>query len=255
VKLRIPHRRPVQAAVAGAITVGVVGLGIGAYAVDGALSSGNGGSSSAVAVNTKDGTTKYAIALKVVPVTTGTVTSGNAAVAVNAGCTDCSSVAISFDGLVVWGSPSAVVPTNIAWSENIDCIDCTAVTDALQVVTGTGGMAMVTGEGRRQIAAIRVDLESLRTEDLTLDQLTARVQADEQAFVGVLHNDVFPIGPPQASTSASTDPAATTAPSDTASAPADAGTMPTTDSPAPTDPTTSPAPTASDTSTPAPTAS
>lgn len=153
-----------------------------------------GDNSAAVGVNTVDGRTVYAIKLRIIQTSRDTVDASNAAVAINSGCTGCSTVAISFEGVLVAGSPSDFEPTNLALAANIDCSGCTAFADAYQKVVQSSTRVRITGDGRREIARIRQDLNTLRTADLTLAQLRARVAADEQAFAAVLNNDIVPIG-------------------------------------------------------------
>jgi putative peptide zinc metalloprotease protein len=206
-----------------------------AQAVDGASSpdttaspaaGGNGDDNTAVGVNTKDGKTVYALRLKIVQVTGETVDAGNAAVAVNSGCSDCSTVAIAFEGVVVVGSPSNFSPTNLALAMNESCSGCTAFADAYQQVVQTSTRVRITGEGRRQIASIRKDLNDLRNADLTLEEIRARVAADEQAFADVLRTQLTPVGhvtepAPTSGADVSDNPAATTAEPSTTATPVD----------------------------------
>jgi putative peptide zinc metalloprotease protein len=192
-----------------------------AHAVDGAISpdasaspaaGGNGDDNVAAGVNTTDGRTVYAIKLKIVQVAGDTVDAANAAAAVNAGCTDCATVAIAFEGVLVAGSPSDFEPNNLALAMNVNCSGCTAFADAYQQVVQRSTRVRITGEGRRKVAAVRQDLESLRTSDLSLEQIVARVKADEQAFADVLLNDCVPIGhvtepPPSGAPDVSDSPA------------------------------------------------
>ena len=230
-----------------------------AHAVEGASSSdttasspagGNGDDNAAVGVNTKDGKTVYAFRLKIVQVTGETVDAGNAAVAVNSGCTGCSTVAVAFEGVVVVGSPSDFEPTNLAWASNVNCSGCTAFADAYQQVVQTSTRVRVTKEGRTQIASIRQDLNDLKHSDLTLDQIKARVAADEQAFADVLRNQLTPVGhvtepAPQNATDVSDNPdAATAEPSEPAGSPTAGASAPSADdsaSPAPPPPSGEPA--------------
>jgi putative peptide zinc metalloprotease protein len=176
-----------------------------AHAVDGAISpdssaspaagsNGSGDDNVAAGVNTTDGRTVYAIKLKIVQVSGDTVDAGNAAAAVNSGCTDCSTVAIAFEGVLVAGSPSDFEPNNLALAMNVDCSGCTAFADAYQQVVQRSTRVRITGAGRQRVAAIRKDLESLRTQDLSLEEIVARVKADEEAFAAVLLNDCVPVG-------------------------------------------------------------
>lgn len=211
-------RRPAVLAVSALVALAAMLSGglVVAHAVDGtptadaspsaaAGGGGNGDNNVAAGVNTTDGRTVYAIKLKIVQVAGDTVDATNAAVAVNSGCTDCSTVAVAFEGVVVVGSPSDFEPTNLALAMNVECSGCTAFADAYQQVVQTSTRVRVTGEGRRQIAAIRRDLDSLRQSDLTLDQIRARVAADEKAFAEVLLTQMTPVGHVTAPAAGGTD--------------------------------------------------
>ena len=199
-------RRPV--AVVGLSAVALAALLSGglvvAHAVDGtpaadpspssSAATGNGTDNVAAGVNTKDGRTIYAIRLKIVQTTNDTVDATNAAVAVNSGCTGCSTYAIAFEGVIVVGSPSTFDPTNLAIAYNQDCSGCTAFADAYQQVVQTSTRVRITKEGRQEIARIRKDLNDLRHSTLSLDEIAARVSADEQAFAQVLSTQLVPVG-------------------------------------------------------------
>ena len=233
--------------------------GVSAPAADASASpaaGGNGGTNVAVAQNGTDGRTVYAIRLKIVQTARDTVDATNAAVAV-ASCTDCSTVAISFEGVLVVGSPSDFQPTNLALAYNQNCYGCSTFADAYQQVVQRSTRVRITGAGRQKLAAIRRDLESLRTSGLSFEEVIARVKADEQAFADVLLNDCVPVGhvttaadpsAPDVSDSPAADLAPTTAAPDASSSPSPS-TAPSTDpamSPSPTDsPSASPSPTAS----------
>jgi putative peptide zinc metalloprotease protein len=198
-------RRPLVLGAAAVVALAALLSGglVVAHAVDGvtgsdttagSTASGNGDDNVAAGVNTTDGRTVYAIRLKIVQVTGETVDAANAAAAVNSGCSDCTTVAIAFEGVLVVGSPSDFEPTNLALAMNVNCSGCTAFADAYQQVVQRSTRVRITGEGRRKVAALRQDLESLRTADLSLEEIRARVAADEKAFADVLLHDCVPIG-------------------------------------------------------------
>lgn len=170
----------------------------------------------AAAVNTKDGRTVYAIKLKIVRTSADTVTPTNAAIAVNSGCTGCATVAIAFEAVLVTGSPSTFAPTNLAIAYNEACSGCVAFAEAYQQVVQTSTRVRITPEGRRRIAAIRKDLNSIRKDELSIEEIRARVAAAEQAFAEVLRTEIVPVGKV-------TDPAPADAPdiSDDPAAPAE----------------------------------
>jgi putative peptide zinc metalloprotease protein len=147
----------------------------------------------AAAVNTKDGKTVYAIRLKIVQTSADTVDSNNVAAAV-AGCSDCTTVAIAFEGVLIAGDAEVIEPTNLALAYNVNCSGCTTVAEAYQKVVQTSTRVRITGEGRREIAAVRRELNALRTSGLPYDEIVTTVAALEQRFAAVLTNEIVPVG-------------------------------------------------------------
>ena len=176
----------------------------------------------AAAVNTKDGKTVYAIRLKVVQTAADNVDSGNAAAAV-ASCSDCTTVAIAFEGVLIAGDAEVVDPTNLALAYNVNCSGCTTVAEAYQKVVQISTRVRITGNGRREIAAIRQELHALRTSDASYDEIVARVAALEQRFAAVLTDEVVPVGdtkePAPADAADVSDTAPSASPSETAAPP------------------------------------
>jgi putative peptide zinc metalloprotease protein len=192
-------------------------LGLSAGAPSGAFA---GGDNAAIAVNTKDGTTVFKVAFAIRHVMGDVVDQSNAAVAYNS-CTDCASVAIAFEIVLVEGSPSTVTPTNLAISFNENCEACVAVAEAYQFVLGTGGLVHFDAEGNRILSEIRRELHSLRKEDLTIEQLQAVLDSIQAKIAEVLANHLVSV-PGQArqqqETTTST-PTTTTAPATTTAPP------------------------------------
>lgn len=173
------------------------------------------------AVNTKDGKTVYAIKLKIVQTSADTVDSNNVAAAV-ASCTDCTTVAIAFEGVIISGPATTIEPTNLALAYNVNCSGCTTLAEAYQKVVQTSTRVRITGEGRREIAAVRKELNDLRHSDLPYDDIVAKVEVLEQRFAAVLTNELVPVGttteaPPADATDVSdTPPSSASEPSDAA---------------------------------------
>lgn len=153
---------------------------------------GNGDNNVAVAVG-KDGKSVWAIRLKVVMVNDPVVDAANAAVAA-ASCTDCQTVAIAIEGVLVTGDAEVVEPVNIALALNTECTSCQTLAAAYQSVVGTDGRVRITGDGRRRIAQLRQQLHDLRRSGLPLDQIAAEVDRIAAEFTAVLRTEVFPIG-------------------------------------------------------------
>lgn len=158
-------------------------------------SGGNGDDNVAVAINDKDGKTVYSVRLKVVLTGKDTVDAANAAVAA-ASCSDCTTVALALEGVVVWGEPETVVPVNLALAMNTECDNCQTLAAAYQYVTSADGRVRITGEGRRTIAMLRKQLSGLRTSGLSVVEVKAEADRIAAEFYRVLQEEVVPIGKP-----------------------------------------------------------
>ncbi len=129
----------------------------------------------AVAVNTKDGSDVFRLAFHVNRVASDTVDSGNAAVAF-ASCSDCQTVAIAIQVVLIMSDATEVTPQNLAIAINQECSECDTLASAYQLVLSTGGTVRLTPEGRRRIAEIRRQLLELRRSNLSGAEIQARVK-------------------------------------------------------------------------------
>jgi putative peptide zinc metalloprotease protein len=129
-----------------------------------------------VAVNDKDGSSVFKLAFSIARVSGDVVDSSNVAVAY-ASCTDCQTVAIAIQVVLVTGDPSVVTPENVAIAINDACNLCDTLASAYQIVLGNGARVRFTDEGQRRIAAIRKRLHDLKKSDLTIEQIQAEVAA------------------------------------------------------------------------------
>jgi putative peptide zinc metalloprotease protein len=151
----------------------------------------------AIAINTKDGSTVFKVAFAIRHVMGDVVDETNAAVAYNS-CTDCAAVAIAFEIVLVEGSPSVVSPQNISIAINENCTTCVAVAEAYQFVLGGGtGPVRFDQDGNQILAEIRKELHSFKKDELTLDELQARLDAMSAQIADVLANHLVPAGPEQ----------------------------------------------------------
>ncbi len=153
------------------------------------------GDNVAIAVNTKDGSSVFKLSFAIRHVMSDVVDTTNAAVAYSS-CTDCSTVAIAIEIVLIQSDASVISPTNIALAINQSCTLCVTVADALQFVLTTGGPVHFDAEGNRILAEIRKRLHDLKHQELTLDQLQAEVQAIRQQIRDVLANHLVPAGKP-----------------------------------------------------------
>ena len=152
------------------------------------------GDNAAIAVNTKDGTTVFKVAFAIRHVMQDVVDDTNGAVAY-ASCTDCVSVAIAFEIVLIEGDSSVITPTNLAFAFNENCDTCVAVAQAYQFVFGNGSAVHFDAEGNRILSELRRRLHSLRKEDLTLEKLQAELDEIAAGIRDVLANHLVPTGP------------------------------------------------------------
>lgn len=164
----------------------------------------------AIVVNHGDNRFRYALTLKVVQVSGSVVDPQNAAVAVASDCTGCETVAISLEGVLVYGDPSVFAPENFSLAYNQNCTNCTTAALAYQEVVQHGDKVRITGAGRQEIAAIRRDLESIRHSDMSLAAIDAEVNADAAELRDVLQNDVVQVGKPVPNNDSTASPSPTT---------------------------------------------
>jgi putative peptide zinc metalloprotease protein len=137
---------------------------------------------SAIAINTKDGSSVFRFAFAVRHVMGDVVDETNSAVAY-ASCTDCHTTAIAIEIILVSGSPSVFTPTNQAIAINYLCNLCETFASAYQFVVQGSGPMHFTADGNRELKDIRNAIRRLRDQDLSpfelqaeLDRLIARLQ-------------------------------------------------------------------------------
>lgn len=175
----------------------------------------------AVAVNTKDNSSIFRLAFNIRRVTGDVVDQTNAAVAISS-CQQCRTVAISIQVLIAETDPSVVTPENLALAVNQDCTTCDTFALAYQLVLGDGTRLRFTSAGNQSIAQIRRELQALRNQDLSDEELANQVGALVDRLRGVLDTGLVGVGkpteaPPPASQEQTTTPQQ---PSQTTPAPA-----------------------------------
>ena len=203
------------------------------------------GDTQALAVNSTDGSVVYDVAYALVTITDGKdVTGTNSAYAL-ASCTACTTVAVSFQVVLVVGQSNVVVPVNEAVAGNSGCIRC--VTNALAVQLVATLKAQPSAEVQAQLNAAMAQLGDLHGLDAA--GLYQQVTAVETQVLSVLAKGGLLTSTTSTTAGATASPGTSPPPSpDGGSSPA-----PTAGTSAPT-PSSSPSPAASDPS-PSPTPS
>ncbi len=154
------------------------------------------GDNIAIAVNTEDGTIVFEVAFSVRRVNNGVVDNTNIAAAL-ASCTDCTTVAIAFQAVLVTRDPDILIPQNLALAFNDHCTGCVTYASATQLVFGYSGQVRITGDGRQRLHALRdrlLDLQE-RAADLTLSELIAEVDAAEREMLAIFTDEIVELGP------------------------------------------------------------
>lgn len=153
----------------------------------------DGGDTTAVAINTRDGASVFRLAFQIRRIATGAIDQQNAAVAY-ASCTECQTVALAFQVVLAMGDTSVVTPENYAIAVNQDCSDCTTLAAAYQFVLGTNGAVRFTPDGSRALAELRLRLLQLRDADLTPDEFLAELDAIAAELARILDEELLAAG-------------------------------------------------------------
>ena len=232
------------------------------------------GDSQALATNTTDGGIVYDVAYSLVTVSGGdAVDNENSAYAL-ASCNACTTLAVSFQLVLVVGQSDVITPINVAEALNLDCPECVTTAIAKQIV-----VSVTSAPSEELLRRLNEELQKLDAIDVNdspaevlaqLNAVTDAIQRELDAS-GITYPDATPTPTPGESPDAAEDPDAAGTPEATetpdASATPNSTTSPTptpTPSPAPAPaetppatvtPTPTPSPTPTLTPTPSPTAS
>ena len=151
---------------------------------DAPLAQGN----QSLAVNTGDGSVVYDVAFVMLRVTDGApVTAVNEAWAL-ASCTRCTTVAVSFQVVLVIGGSDTVAPVNTAVAANGSCLECLTTALATQLVVTLSGVPSAEVEAQLAAAWSRLGEaeRALAAGDLDVAGLYAEVQAVQADVLAIL---------------------------------------------------------------------
>jgi putative peptide zinc metalloprotease protein len=167
------------------------------------------GDNQALAVNTADGSTVYDVAFALVWADDDSVVNTNEAYAL-ASCTDCQTVAVAFQVVLVVGEASVVVPQNLSGAVNYNCVECVTYALAQQLVITLPEPLDADSTARLEALWKEIAAFAASIEDVPLSELQARLSAFEAQILEVVRADtgVAPEGEPAVQPS-STAPAAT----------------------------------------------
>ena len=177
----------------------------------------------ALSVNTRDGASLFKFVFEIEMVTDASVV-GNSALSI-ASCTECSTLAIATQILLISGDATVVTPENLALALNIDCSSCQTAAFAYQFIYSTEEDFTLSKEASKMLNEIEHEMASLghayaRGElnafelAAALDPLVAQlgtILTEEVAAYASLHATPSPSASP---TSATPDPSTSSAPAD-----------------------------------------
>jgi putative peptide zinc metalloprotease protein len=161
------------------------------------------GDTTAVAVNTRDGADVFRLAFSIRRVMSETADTDNAAVAV-ASCTDCQTIALALQVVLLFENPDEVTTDNLALAINTECSLCDTLASAYQLVLTTGGPVHFSAEGNRRIQEIRRQLLELRESDLSSFEIQERVDVLYEELKQVVATELEPAEPPADGTTTTT---------------------------------------------------
>lgn len=152
------------------------------------------GDTTAIAVNTKDGTDLFKFAFNIRRVMQDTVDQSNAAVAYSS-CEACRTVAISFQIVLVMGDAETITPENLALAINQDCLSCDTAAFAYQFVLGGDGLMRFTSDALKQLQDIRKRIAALKDSGLTDAEIQVELDKAAEEIRTILQTGLTPIGP------------------------------------------------------------
>jgi len=174
------------------------------------------GDTQALAVNTEDSSVLYDVAFALVWADgEEPVDNANEAIAY-ASCTDCTTVAVSFQVLLIVGEADVIVPENSAEAVNYNCVECVTAAVARQLVITLD--APLSEAGMAELAALWEEIAEFgeNLEGLSLTEIEARLDEYEARIVDIVERDsAATASEDSAEAPASEDPASTSGPAGT----------------------------------------
>lgn len=193
-------------------------------------------------INTKDNSNVFDLSFNIRRVMAGAVDIDNAAVAVG-NCTDCRTIAVAIQVVLIFSDPDVVTTDNLALALNLECTSCETMALAYQYVLTTDGPVHFTAEGNKAINDILKQIAEIGSdEQLSLEEIDAQIGALVDELFAIVDTELVSAGQP--ATSAEEQEATNTATS-SPSAPSE-----TTESPTPTETTAEPSPSVDETASP-----
>jgi len=118
-----------------------------------------------------------------------TVTNQNVAEA-RASCTDCRTVAVAIQVILIEGDVSDFEPSNAAVAMNAQCWQCAPFASARQVVVDVGRQVRLSSEARSEASAIDDDIAGVTNSGDGFADMAARLDQLTVDLVSVIDHDI-----------------------------------------------------------------
>jgi putative peptide zinc metalloprotease protein len=161
-----------------------------ALAADPIEHGGKPGDNLALAINETDGATVVDVAFAITRTMAGVVDNQNVAVAYSS-CTKCTTVAVAFQILLVMGSPQTVAPMNVAVATNAGCSFCNTLATAYQFVFGVEPGFRFSKRGLREIYRIKRLVTALAYSGRPIAEIQAGIDALAKRLQAVLEREIL----------------------------------------------------------------
>ena len=160
---------------------------------DGSPDSGSGGKNVVLVMNETDGRLA-ARANLVQGIASGPTAIPENLASASASCTDCRTVSVAMQAVLIVSDPDVASPRNAAVAANSGCLRCETFAYAWQYVVSTGGPVRITPEGHRTIADLEAEASELAASDLPFPQLVDALDEVAGEFRAVIDQEVERVG-------------------------------------------------------------
>jgi hypothetical protein len=162
--------------------------------VAGGDETGSGGAKQAViARNETDGAHHSRSGVMVVSAAGDSIQPENLAHA-QSSCSNCRTVAVALQAVIITGSPSLAAPKNAAVAVNAGCTSCRTAAWAYQYVVTASGPVHISPEGQLEISRIRREAAALAASGLSFPELEAHLVHLKGQLSSVVDHEVVRSG-------------------------------------------------------------
>ena len=151
-------------------------------------------------INTKDNSNVFDLSFNIRRVMAGAVDTDNAAAAVSS-CSDCRTIAVAIQVVLIFSDPEVVTTDNLALALNIECTTCETMALAYQYVLTTDGPVHFTADGNKAIQDILKQIAEIGSnEELALEEIDAQIGELVDQLYGVVDTELVAAGKPATET-------------------------------------------------------